>query len=143
MAGGARGVQGDRRFEMLYTKQVPGSVKDVLPRLEAAAKEHRFGVLGSIDLKARMTEKGVPFDRDCVILEVCNPEQARTVLEQNPAVSTALPCRISVYQDGDKVTVATVRPTALLKMYEGSESLAPVARQVEDTVVAIIDQACG
>lgn len=127
---------------MLYTKQVSGSVKDILPRLENAAKDHHFGVLGSIDLKARMIEKGVPFDRDCVILEVCDPRQAKSVLERNPAISTSLPCRISVYQDGDKVTVATVRPTALVTMYEGAESLAPVARQVEETIIAIIDQAC-
>ena len=73
---------------MLYKKHTSRSVKDMLPRLENAAKEHRFGVLGTIDLKAKMTEKGVPFDRDCVILEVCNPQQAKKVLEQNLAIST-------------------------------------------------------
>lgn len=128
---------------MLYTKQASGSVKDMLPRLENAAKEHHFGVLGMIDLKAKMIEKGVPFDRDCVILEVCNPQQAKKVLEQNLAVSTSLPCRISVYEEGGKVTVATVKPTVLLDMYKGSESLAAVAREVEDTIIAIIDEACG
>ena len=128
---------------MLYTRQACGKVGEIVERLGEAVKDHHFGVLGIIDLKAKMVEKGVSFDHDCVILEVCNPKQAKKVLDQNMAVSTALPCRISVYGDGGKVTVATVKPTVLLNMYEGSESLAAVAREVEDTLIAIIDEACA
>ncbi len=128
---------------MLYTRHASGSVKDILSRLEQAAVHHRFGVLNTIDLKAKMVEKGVPFDRECIIVEVCNPQQAKKVLEQNPVISTSLPCRISIYEDAGRVTVATVKPTVLLDMYPNAESLASVAREVEDTIVAIIDEACG
>jgi uncharacterized protein (DUF302 family) len=44
-----------------------------------------------------MKKKGVEFNDDCWIYEVCNPVQAKEVLAANGAVSTALPCRISVY----------------------------------------------
>ena len=128
---------------MLYQRQTSGSVKEVAGRLKKAVKNNQFGVMGTIDLRAKMAEKGVAFDHDCVILEVCNPKQAKKVLDQNLAVSTALPCRISVYGDGGKVTVATVKPTVLLDMYDGSESLAAVAQEVEDTLIAIIDEACA
>ena len=127
---------------MLYTRETDGSVQDVLERLGQSIKEHHFGVLGQIDLKSKMADKGVPFDHECVILEVCNPKQAKKVLEQNLAVSTSLPCRISVYEQDGKVTVATVKPTVLLGMYEGSEALKPVAEDVEKTLIAIIDAAC-
>jgi hypothetical protein len=40
------------------------------------------------------------------------------------------------------VTVATVKPTVLRDMYDGSESLAAVAQEVEDTLIAIIDEVC-
>jgi Domain of unknown function DUF302 len=34
---------------------------------------------------------------------VCNPHQTKKVLEANLEISTALPCRISVYQEGEVV----------------------------------------
>ena len=52
------------------------------------------------DLRAKMTEKGVEFTRECRIYEVCNPQQAKKVLEKNMEISTALPRRISVYEEG-------------------------------------------
>ena len=128
---------------MLYARQTVGTVETVVDRLRQAAREHRFGVLGVIDLKAKMTEKGVPFEQECVILEVCNPGQAKKVLDENMAVSTSLPCRISVYEEEGTVTVATLRPTALLGMYKDTESLADTAKEVEETVVAIIDEAAS
>ena len=128
---------------MLYTRQAAGTVSQIVERLGKAFTNNHFGILGRIDLRAKMVEKGVPFAHDCVILEVCNPKQAKKVLEKNLAVSTSLPCRISVYEEGGEVTVATVKPTALLAMYEGPESLVTVAKEVEDTIIAIIDEACA
>jgi uncharacterized protein (DUF302 family) len=42
---------------------------------------HHFGVLGVHDLKAAMAKKGVDFCRDCRVFEICNPHQAKKVLE--------------------------------------------------------------
>jgi uncharacterized protein (DUF302 family) len=127
---------------VLYAKEATGRVSEVVERLNRAVQANRFGVLGTIDLKAKMAEKGVQFDHECVILEVCNPQQAKRVLDQNPAISTSLPCRIAVYDSGGKVTVATVKPTVLLDMYSGVQDLAAVAKEVENTMIAIIDAAC-
>ena len=127
---------------MLYVKETTGSAKDVVERIVNAAAENKFGVLGVHNLKEKMVAKGVDFPRECLIVEVCNPGKAKSVLEANMAISTALPCRISVYEDAGKVKVATLRPTALLELF-GNPGLAPVAREVEETIVRIIDTACG
>jgi uncharacterized protein (DUF302 family) len=100
-----------------------------------------MGVLGVHDLRKKMIEKGVPFDRECRIYEICNPGQAKRVLESNMSVSAALPCRISVYEEGGKVKVATLKPTAVLGML-GEGGLEPVAKDVEEAIVRIIDAAC-
>jgi uncharacterized protein (DUF302 family) len=57
-------------------------------------------------------------------------------------ISTALPCRISVYEEAGKVKVATIKPTAMLAMFDQPD-LASVAREVEETVERIIDAACA
>ena len=72
-----------------------------------------------------------------MIFEVCNPLQAKKVLEANGAVSTALPCRISVYRSGDVYKLATILPTAMMKIF-GSPELEPAAREVEEVVTAMM-----
>ncbi len=126
---------------MLYVKETTGRVKDVVERLEKAAAENKFGVLGVHNLKEKMAAKGVDFAGECLIVEVCNPVQAKSVLEANLAISTALPCRISVYEEAGRVKVATLKPTALLQLF-GNPELAPVAREVEETIIRIMDQVC-
>ena len=125
---------------MLYCRKISGSVSDTVERIRQAVKRHKFGIVGEIDLKAKMADKGVSFGHECMILEVCNPHQAKKVLEVNPAISTALPCRISIYEQDGQVVVATVKPTVLLEMYEKAASVESVAKDVEATMIAIIDE---
>ena len=129
------------RLTMLYQRQTTGSVKEAAARVEKAVKDNQFGVMAIIDLRAKMAEKGVTFDHDCVILEVCNPKQAKKVLDADMTVSTSLPCRISVFEKDGQVTIAAVKPTLLIGMYEGGLSLQPVAEEVERTIIRIIDTA--
>lgn len=112
----------------------------VVRDLEEAVVRHKFGVLGVHDLRAKLAEKGVPFDRECRVFEVCNPQQARKVLEANLEISTALPCRISVYQERGKTRLATIKPTALIGLY-GTPELKKVAEEVELTITAIMAEA--
>jgi len=125
---------------MLYKIHSRKSLAEVARGLEGAAQKHKFGVLGVHDLKAKMRENGVEFARDCQVFEVCNPHQAKKVLEANVEISTALPCRISIYQEGDGVTLATLRPTALLEIF-GTPGLQAVAREVEETLLKMMDEA--
>lgn len=125
---------------MLYRVKSKKKISDVARDLEAAAQRNKFGVLGVHDLKAKMKEKGVDFERECLIFEVCNPHQAKKVLEENAEISTALPCRISVYGEGGGVTLATIRPTAMIALYE-SRGLELVAKEVEEVLIRIMEEA--
>ncbi len=110
--------------------------------LEKAVANHKFGVLGVHDLKAKMAEKGVAFARECRIYEVCNPHQAKRVLEANLEISTALPCRISLYEEAGMSKLATISPTAMMSLFPNPE-LRGVAAEVEATLVTIMKEAAG
>jgi uncharacterized protein (DUF302 family) len=125
---------------MLYQVQSKKKVSDVARDLEAAVQRNKFGVLGVHDLKAKLNEKGVAFERDCLVFEVCNPVQAQRVLNQHMEISTALPCRISVYSDGAGATLATLRPSALISLFK-ARGLEQVAEEVEQTLIRIMDEA--
>ncbi len=127
---------------MLYRVSCSKPVAEVARDLEAACARHKFGVLGVHDLKAKLNEKGVAFDRECLVVEVCNPQQAKKVLERSAEISTALPCRISLYREGDKTTLATLRPSVLIALFQ-AHGLEAVAGEVEETLKCIIDEAAA
>ena len=125
---------------ILYQVESKKSLSDVARDFEAAVQKNKFGVLGVHDLKAKLKEKGVEFDRDCRVYEICNPHQAKKVLDRNMEISTALPCRVSLFSTDTGVALATIRPTALLDLFKTPE-LATVVREVEEVIVKIMDEA--
>ena len=125
---------------MLFEIESAKTIDQVCHDLEKAVVEHKFGVMPVHNLKETMKKKGVEFDRECRIFEVCNPHQAKRVLERNMQVSTALPCRISVFSEGGKVRLATLKPTALITHFNVPE-LQSVAQEVEDTIIKIMREA--
>ena len=125
---------------MLHIVESRKPLDRVAKDLEQAVTHHKFGVLGVHDLKGKMAEKGVAFDRECRVFEVCNPQQAKRVLEANLEISTALPCRISVYEEGGVTKLATIKPTALIDLY-GTPGLQAVAKEVEATLMDIMAEA--
>jgi uncharacterized protein (DUF302 family) len=127
---------------MLHIVESKKPLADLTRDLEQAVTRHKFGVLHVHDLKAKMAEKGVPFAHECRIFEVCNPQQAKKVLEANLQISTVLPCRISVYEDGRATKLATIKPTAMIALFATS-ALKAVAEEVEATLTAIMAEAAG
>lgn len=124
---------------MLFELPSSKSLDEIEQGIQASAARHGFGVIAVHDLKETMKKKGVDYAGECRIFEVCNPQQAKKVLEANGAISTALPCRISAYRAGGTYKLATILPTAMLAMF-GNLELEPVAREVEDVVVAMMKE---
>ena len=127
---------------MLVKISTNKTLSEVAAALHAAVQANHFGVMQVHNLKETMTKKGVEFARECLIFEVCQPQQAKKVLEENMSVSTALPCRISIYQEGGKTILATLKPTTLLAMFN-TPQLKGVAQEVEDRIVKIMKEAAS
>jgi uncharacterized protein (DUF302 family) len=125
---------------MLIKISTDKTVSETEAALHSAVQANHFGVMQVHNLKETMAKKGVEFAPECLIFEVCQPQQAKRVLEQDMSVSTALPCRISIYEEGGKTILATLKPTTLLAMFHAPQ-LEGVAREVEDTIVKIMKQA--
>jgi uncharacterized protein (DUF302 family) len=125
---------------MLFKLTTDKTVASAALALHAAVEANHFGVMHVHNLKETMAKKGVEFGRECLVFEVCQPQQAKKVLEENMSVSTALPCRISVYEADGKTFLATLKPTILLAMFD-TPQLKGVAQEVEDTIVRIMNEA--
>jgi uncharacterized protein (DUF302 family) len=125
---------------MLIKLSTDKTVSKTAAALQAAVLANHFGVMQVHDLKETMAKKGVEFSRECLIFEVSQLQQAKKVLDQNMSVSTALPCRISIYEEGGKTILATLKPTTLLAMFNEPQ-LEKVAQEVEGTIFKIMKEA--
>lgn len=127
---------------MIFQISTAKTVSETATALQAAVSANHFGVMQVHNLKETMAKKGVEFGPECLVFEVCSPQQAKTVLEANLSVSTALPCRISVYAQGGQTHLATLKPTRLLALFELPQ-LQGVATEIEATLVKIMQEAAG
>jgi uncharacterized protein (DUF302 family) len=127
---------------MLITLPTKKTVNEAAAALQTAVQANHFGVMQVHNLKETMAKKGVEFAHECLIFEVCQPQQAKRVLDENMSVSTALPCRISIYEEGGKTILATLKPTTMLAMFN-TPQLEGVAQEVEATMLKIMKEAAS
>ena len=109
--------------------------------LDTAVKRHGFGVLHVHDIGNTLRGKGVAFEPQCRVFEVCNPLQASKVMAADMRLNMALPCRISVYTEAGKTRIGMIKPAAILASLSQDPVLATVAREVEQQTMRMIDEA--
>ncbi len=126
---------------MYYIVESAKSFDQAAADLEAAVIRHGFGVLHIHDLGATLRSKGIDFAHQCRIFEVCNPQQAAKVLATDMRLNMALPCRISVFTDGDKTLIGLIRPVQMLSALSSDGALMQVAAEVEDKTMQMVDDA--
>lgn len=115
-----------------HSKTISATTLSALrPKVEAALKSEGFGVLTEIDLQATMKNK---LDKDYlphVILGACNPVFADKVLSIEPAISTMLPCNVTLRELGNgAVEVAMMAPSAAMNAI-GNDELTQAANEVQ------------
>lgn len=126
---------------MYYIVETDKSFDQASKDLESAVQRHGFGVLHVHDLGATLRSKGIAFDEQCKVFEVCNPGQAARVLSTDMRLNMALPCRISVYSEKGRTKIGLISPVQMLSMLSQDAALAPVAAEVETKTIQMVDEA--
>ena len=126
---------------MFYIKESAKTFEQASADLEAAVKNHGFGVLHIHDLGAILRSKGFEFEEECRVFEVCNPGQAAKVLSSDMRMNMALPCRISVYTEAGKTKLGLIKPEPMFATLTDDASIAGIAREVEKDTIKMVDEA--
>jgi len=124
-----------------YIVETDKSFDQASTDLEAAVTRNNFGVLHIHDLGATLRSKGISFDEECRVFEVCNPGQAAKVLATDMRLNMALPCRISVFTEKCQTKIGLIKPKQMLSELSDDESLVRIAEEVEDQTIRMVDQA--
>lgn len=123
-----------------YEVKSEKSFDEAVESLKKSLSENMFGVLFELNFKDKLKEKGLEFDSNFKILEVCNPVQAKEVLSRNIEVGYFLPCKMVIYEKEGSVYIGMIKPTELIQMI-GSEELIAIAKDIENVLKKSIDGA--
>jgi len=125
---------------MYYLVETDKSFDQASVDLESAVKRHGFGVLYVHDLGTTLRKKGIEFEEECKVFEVCNPGQAAKVLSVDMRLNMVLPCRISVFTEKGKTKIGLIRPRQMLSSLSQDVSLVKVAEEVEKNIIQMVDE---
>ncbi len=117
------------------SKEFDQIIADLIDNL----KEIGFGVLGILDFKEIFEKKGIEFKKNYKLLEVCNPNAAKNVLDTDPDLGLLLPCTIAVYQKDGQNIISLARPTALLSIVS-NDNLQKLSKDIEMDLISVIDK---
>ena len=126
---------------MYYLVETGKSFDRAVEDLEHAVKRLGFGVLHVHDLAATLRGKGIAFEEQCKVFEVCNPQQAARVLAADMRLNMALPCRVSVFTDNGNTKIGLIKPVQMLAALSQDPALLQVAREVEAKTIQMVDEA--
>lgn len=120
-------------MDIVYEKRTDKTLNNAIEALEANLKENSFGVLWQLNFKDKLAEKGLELKDDFVVLEVCNPKQAKEVLEKNNQIGYVLPCKMVVRMEDDQTFIGMTSPEVLIGLFD-EPALKEVAKSVEQSL---------
>lgn len=122
-----------------YTLESNKSFPETISSIEIELKQDGFGVLWNFDVREKLQSKGLNFENQCQVLEVCNPKEAYRVLSQDMLAGYFLPCKIVVYTKEEKTYIGMIKPSLLMSIVE-SQELKLIAEEIEGRLMKAMDR---
>ncbi len=129
-------------FTYTYTVKTDKTVEQSVTDVRSALAEQGFGTLWELNVPSKLKEKGVDYQREAVILEVCNPVHAKNALEANLQVIYFLPCKIVVFEEAGMTSIGMMLPSVMMESLQ-DPSLKAFALEVEEALRTAIDKTVG
>lgn len=122
---------------MYYIVESDKSFYEATLDLESVVQRHGLAVLHVHDLGEMLQGKGIDFDDECSLFEVCSFRMMAKLLARDMRLSAALPWRISVFTDGGATKIGLIRMGSMLAKSCGNTGL---PGEIEATLIRIVNE---
>ncbi|MFB5197640.1 DUF302 domain-containing protein [Neobacillus sp. KR4-4] len=122
-----------------YTVVTDKNMEEAIRSIEESLKEEKFGVLWSFDIKEKLQEKGLDYQKEFRVLEVCNPQEAYRILNENEMAGYFLPCKIVVYEDSGQTKIGMPKPSAFISLMNDGK-MKQFAKDIENRLISCINK---
>ena len=133
-------IKQEVKMSLVYEVKTDKDFETAVADLKKSLADNSFGVLWEMNFKDKLQEKGLEFNKNFKVLEVCNPPRAKIVLDQNLEAGYMLPCKMVVYEKDDIVRIGMMKPTSMAELMD-DEGLTEVADEVETILRKAMDSA--
>ena len=125
---------------MYYVVDTDKTFEQASIDLESSVKSLGFGVLHVHDLGETLRSKGIDFEENCRVFEICNPIQAAKLLSSDMRLNMALPCRISIFTENGSTKIGLIKPAQMLAALSENPALLEVANEVEEKTIQMVNR---
>ncbi len=117
------------------------SMEITIDKIKKGLKDIGFGVLIELSFHDTLEKKGFPIEKRAYMMEVCRPELAQGVIDNNTKFSYFLPCKLIVREENGEVYagVLSVRDN-LIEI--GGDSVKEMTLEVETAMNGVIEESC-
>ena len=123
---------------MQYVETSSKSVQEVVDCLKEVSSKYKFGIQHIHNITETLKSKGIEFEKECQILDICNPIIAEKFLSEDMSLSIIMPCKISVYSENGETIVAM---NSLVQLVDDiNPDLIELAQEVQEQLLEIIDE---
>jgi uncharacterized protein (DUF302 family) len=128
----------------IYTVKVEPGVRydDVVISLKVAAEGKNFVSPAVFPIGEHIRQRGIPLQGVLEVRTYCSLGIGAEILMESPEFAVFAPCRIAIYEKQGQLYLSLDRPTYALRYIKGySNRAAQAARQIEDTLIWMMDKA--
>jgi uncharacterized protein (DUF302 family) len=121
----------------VFSTQINQSIDDAIELLKKALMKHHLGIVSDVNVAGIIKNKlnqDMPAYR---ILGACNPQMAKTMIDDLPEVGVLLPCTIVAREVGENTVIDFMDPVGVLGI-ANNETLNEVAKDADEKLKAVI-----
>jgi uncharacterized protein (DUF302 family) len=127
-----------KRKKMQYVETSNKSVEEVVEKIKEVCPKYKFGIQHIHNITETLKSKGIEFEKECQILDICNPIIAEKFLSEDMSLSIIMPCKISVYSENGETIIAM---NSLVQLVDDiNPDLIELAQEVQEQLLEIIDE---
>ncbi|MGA1940865.1 DUF302 domain-containing protein [Arcobacter sp. YIC-310] len=123
---------------MVYTETSNKNVQELVNEIESKISNYKFGVLHIHNVAKTLESKGVEFNEECQILDICNPNYAKLLLESDMTLSSIMPCKISVYSKNNQTYISM---NSIVQLVDDiNPDLIEEAQEIQSILLELIEE---
>ncbi len=121
---------------MQYIETSDKSVTELVKTIQEKIAEYKFGILHIHEIQNTLKSKGLEFDKECVVLDVCNPAYAKKLLDEDMKLSVILPCKIAIYSEDNQTYISMNSVVQLID--DINPDLVETAQEIQEILLELI-----
>ena len=114
-------------------------VDELATNMQSSCDAFNFSLLKEYNYHEIVESKGFPISRKVYIFEICRAKMAAQMLTSNPDFSIFMPCKISVYEQGDHTVISTMNMDPLLKVFQQDTEMYQEASAIFNSIKEMIN----